>query len=143
MAQASTTELFNCTPAEFYKIIADYPNYPQFLSEVKGCQVLKTEGSKKLVEYSVSVMKSFKYSLWMTEVENSQVSWEFAGGDVFKTMKGFWKIEDEGGKARATYSVEASFGMFVPGPIANALVSVNLPNMIASYHKRIKQVYGK
>ena len=143
MAQASTTEIFNCSPSEFYKIIADYSGYPQFLTEVKDCKVLKTDGNKKLVEFSVSVMKSFKYSLWMTEVENSLVSWEFAGGDVFKTMKGHWKLEDEGGKTRATYSVEASFGMFVPGPIANALVSVNLPNMMASYHKRIKQVYGK
>ena len=142
MAQAKTTELFNCTVAQFYKIISDYEKYPQFLGEVKSCKVLKTEGSKKLVEYSVSVIKSFKYCLWMTETEDQLISWEFASGDIFKSAKGFWKLEDKAGQCRATYSVEATFGVFVPSLIANALVSVNLPNMMSSYHKRIKKLYG-
>ncbi len=142
MAKANTTELFNCTVPQFYKIISDYEKYPQFLSEVKTCKVMKSEGSKKLVEYSVSVIKSFKYSLWMTEKEPSQITWEFASGDIFKSTKGFWKLTDEAGKCRATYDVDATFGVFVPGPLANALVSVNLPNMMSSYHKRIKQLYG-
>ena len=142
MAKASTTEVFNCTPEQFYKIIADYEKYHEFLSEVKQCKVLKTESNRKLVEYSVSVMKSFKYSLWMTETLNQGISWEFASGDLFKTSVGSWKLENEVGKTRATYTVEATFSMFVPGPIANALVSVNLPNMMSAYHKRVKQVYG-
>ncbi len=142
MAQAKTTELFNCTVTQFYKIIADYQKYPQFLGEVKACQVLKTEGNKKLVAYSVSVIKSFKYCLWMTETSDQSITWEFASGDIFKSTKGFWKLEDEKGQCRATYSVEATFGVFVPSLLANALVSVNLPNMISSYHKRIKKLYG-
>ncbi len=142
MAKANTTELFNCTVAQFYKIVSDYEKYPQFLSEVKTCKVAKVEGNRKLVEFGVSVIKSFKYSLWMTEAEPNSVSWEFASGDMFKSMKGFWKLEDEAGKCRASYGVEATFGGFVPGPIANALVSVNLPNMMSSYHKRIQQIYG-
>src|SRR5690349_480275 len=141
MAKASTTELFNCTPEQFFKIVTDYHHYPEFLTEVKKCEVLKSEGNKKLVEYHISMIKSFSYQLWMTETP-SLVSWEFSTGSVFKTLKGFWKIEDEAGKCRATYSVEATFGVFVPGPLANALVSVNLPNMISAYHKRIKQLYG-
>ena len=144
MAQASTTEVFNCTPDEFYAIISDYEKYHEFLTEIKSCKVLKSESSKKLVEYSVSVVKSFKYQLWMTEKAPHEISWEFAGGDVFKTSVGSWKLSAEGtGKTKAVYSVEATFSMFVPGPIANALVSVNLPNMMAAYHKRVKKMYGK
>lgn len=143
MASASTTEVFNCTPEQFCKIVMDYEKYPEYLQEVKSVKVLKTEGNRKLVEFSVSVVKSFKYSLWMTEKAPSSVSWEFAGGDIFKTSNGFWKLEEESGKTRATYSVEATFAMFVPGPIAKALVSVNLPNMISAYHKRVAQLYGR
>ena len=149
MAAATTTDVFNCTPEQFYKIVADYPGYSQFLQEVKECKVVKAEGNRKLVEYTVSVMKNFKYNLWMTEAPPSsatgscQVSWEFSSGDLFKTSIGSWKIQDEGGKARATYNVDATFTMFVPGPIAKALVSVNLPNMIASYHKRVASLYGR
>lgn len=143
MASAQTTEVFNCTPAQFYKIISDYPNYPQFLQEVKSCRVIKEEGNRKLVEYQVSVVKNFKYNLWMTEKENEEISWEFASGDIFKTSVGHWKIQEEGGKCRATYFVEATFSMFVPGPIAKALVSVNLPSMISAYHKRVSELYGR
>jgi ribosome-associated toxin RatA of RatAB toxin-antitoxin module len=142
MASAETTDLFACTPEQFHKIVTDYEKYPEFLQEVKRCKVLKTEGHKKLVEYQVSVLKDFTYNLWMSE-EAHLVSWEFASGDIFKTMKGYWKIKDEGGKTRGTYGVEATFGMLVPSPIAKAMVSVNLPNMIASYHKRVSLIYGR
>ena len=142
MAKASTTEVFNCTPEQFFSIISDYEKYHEFLAEVKKCRVLKTEGSKKLVEYNVTVVKSFKYNLWMTESAPNSISWDFASGDIFKTSVGSWKLENEAVKTRATYTVEATFGMFVPSPIANALVSVNLPNMMSSYHKRVKQLYG-
>jgi ribosome-associated toxin RatA of RatAB toxin-antitoxin module len=142
MAKASTTEVFNCTPEQFFKIISDYEKYHEFLAEVKQCKVLKTEGNRKLVEYNVAVVKTFKYALWMTETPATGITWEFASGDMFKTSVGSWKLQDEAGKTRATYTVEATFNMFVPGPIANALVSVNLPNMMSSYHKRVKQLYG-
>lgn len=142
MAKASTTEVFNCSPEQFYAIISDYSKYKEFLSEVKDCRVVKTEGKRKLVEYHVSVVKTFKYSLWMTENPPHGMTWEFATGDMFKTSVGSWKLENDAGKTRATYSVEATFNLFVPGPIANALVSVNLPNMMSSYHKRVKQIYG-
>jgi coenzyme Q-binding protein COQ10 len=142
MAKAHTTELFNCRPEQFFSVISDYSKYPEFLQEVKVCQVLKAEGSKKLVEYQVQVIKSFKYNLWMTEEAPTKIVWEFASGDLFKTMKGSWNLKEEAGKTRATYEVEASFGMFVPGPMATAAVSVNLPNMISAYHRRIKQLFG-
>lgn len=143
MPAASHTEVFNCSVPEFYKIVSDYAKYPQFLQEVKDCKIIKTDGAKKLVEYKVSVIKSFTYQLWMTETEPSAVTWTFAGGDVFKTSEGSWKLEDQGGKCKAHYAVEATFGIFVPGPIAKTLLSVNLPSMMSAYHKRVKEIYGK
>jgi len=147
MAKAQTSEVFKCTAEQLYKIVTDYSKYPEFLSEVKKCEIIKAEGSKKLVEYHVSMVKTFSYRLQMVEnyVENgaSTVTWDFISGDVFKTQRGSWKIEPEGSQCRATYEVEATFGIFVPGPIANTLVSVSLPNMVSSYQKRIQQLYGK
>lgn len=137
------TEVFNCSPEEFYKIVSDYEKYPEFLQEVKECKVVKTDGDRQLVEYKVSVIKSFTYQLWMTHKLHELVSWTFAGGDIFKTNSGSWKIEDQAGKAKVTYSVEATFGVFVPGMIAKTLLNVNLPAMMSAYHKRIKDLYGK
>ncbi len=144
MAAAQIEEVFNCTPDEMYQILSDYEKYPEFLNEVKKCKILKTEKNRKLVEYQVSVIKSFTYQLWMTETPGKQIAWEFAGGDIFKTSVGSWSVEPEGkGKTKATYDVEATFTLFVPGPIAKALVSVNLPAMIKAYHERIKKLYKK
>ncbi|MBT4762425.1 MAG: polyketide cyclase [Bdellovibrionaceae bacterium] len=144
MASAETTEVFNCTKDEFFKIISDYEKYPEFLAEVKECSVVETDGDKKLVKYSVSVIKSFSYQLWMKEEGTDKISWVFDSGDIFKLSNGSWELKEvDGGKVQAHYKVEAKFKGFVPSPIAKGLVSVNLPNMISSYHKRIKEVYGK
>jgi coenzyme Q-binding protein COQ10 len=143
MASAQHTEVFNCSPNEFYKIVADYEKYPEFLQEVKACRIVKTEGSRKLVEYKISVIKSFTYQLWMAEKEPNEVSWSFAGGDVFKTSNGAWKLTEQGGRTSALYEVDATFAMFVPGVVAKTLLNVNLPTMMNAYHKRVKELYGK
>jgi ribosome-associated toxin RatA of RatAB toxin-antitoxin module len=143
MASAQTTEVFNCSVDQFFKIISNYEKYPEFLKEVTGCKIVQDTGNKKLVEFQVSVIKTFKYSLWLTEKDGTEISWELASGEMFKTSVGHWKLAEEAGKCRATYFVDATFNMFVPGPIAKALVSVNLPAMMSSYHKRVADLYGK
>ena len=144
MASASTTEVFNCSNEEFFKIISDYAKYHEFLSEVKKCEVVKTDGNKKLVEYNVAMVKTFKYRLWMTETAPQSITWTFDSGDIFKTSTGSWVLESAGGdKTKATYTVDATFNLFVPGPISKALVSVNLPNMMKAYHQRVKKLYNK
>lgn len=142
MAAAQTTEVFSCTPEQFYAIVSDYPNYPQFLSEVRKCRIIETKGNKKLVEFEVSVIKTFTYRLWITEDAPKKMSWTFDSGDIFKTSIGSWELADLGGKTQAKYAVEATFKLFVPGPVAKALVNVNLPNMMKAYHERIKAKYG-
>lgn len=139
MPSVTHTETFNCPPEHFFKIISDYEKYPEFLQEIKDMKILKEEGSKKLVEYTVSLIKTFKYRLWMNEKPNESIRWEFAGGDLFKSSIGSWTLEPvEGGKkTKATYFVDVTFNVMVPSPVAKALLNVNLPNMMAAYHKRV------
>ncbi len=143
MASANTKEVFNCTVGEFFKLVSDYEKYPEFLTEVKSVKIYKNEGNVKEMEYHVSLIKTFKYKLRINEVPNESVNFEFIGGDVFKTMKGSWKLADQGGKCAIEYNVEATFGMFVPESMAKPLVTANLPMMISNFKKRIKEVYGK
>ena len=143
MAGAQATEVFNCSVQEFYNIISDYEKYPEFLAEVKSCKVIEKRANQKLVEFNVAMIKNFSYRLWMTEVPPKNVSWLLDSGDLFKVSTGSWDLVEEAGRTKATYNVEAKFKVFVPGPIAKALVNVNLPNMMSSYHKRVKELYGK
>lgn len=142
MAGTKTTEIFNCSVDEFFSIISDYEKYPEILQEVKDCKVIETQGSKKLVEFHVNVIKQFSYRLWITEEPPNKMHWVFDSGDLFKASTGSWLLEDEAGKTRATYEVEAKFKVFIPGPISKALVNVNLPNMMSSYKKRVSELYG-
>ena len=142
-ATAETKETMNCTQDEFFKIVSDYESYSKFLPEVKAIKILKTNGNTKEMEYQVSVMKTFKYILKVIEVPNEKVDFTFISGDVFKTMKGSWKLSEKNGKCQVEYNVEASFGMLVPSAVAKTLVTVNLPIMMANFKKRVKEVYGK
>ena len=142
MAAAETTETFPCTTDQLFKIISDYEKYPEFLSEVKSCRVIESKGDKKLVEFQVSVIKTFTYRLWITEKPGKGINWTLESGDIFKTSNGLWDLQDAGGKTKAKYSVDATFKVFVPGPIAKTLVSVNLPNMMKAYQGRVKKIYG-
>lgn len=143
MASAHTTEVFNCTVEEFYKIVADYEKYSLFLPEVKSVKITKNSGADKEMEYQISLIKTFKYKLKIHEEKNESVNFEFIGGDVFKTMVGSWTFKDKGGKCQIEYKVEATFGILVPGAMAKTLVTANLPLMINNFKKRVKEVYGK
>jgi coenzyme Q-binding protein COQ10 len=143
MAAATTTETFPCSNEQFFNIISDYEKYPEFLSEVKSCKVIETKGNKKLVEFQVSMIKTFTYRLWITEDKPKRMSWTLDSGDIFKTSIGSWDLEDPGGgKTKAKYAVDATFKVFVPGPVAKALVNVNMPNMMRAYQDRVKKQYG-
>ena len=142
MAAAETTEVFPCTVDQFFALVSDYEKYPEFLSEVKKCKIIETKPGKKLVEFQVSVVKTITYRLWVSEEAPKRISWTLDSGDVFKTSTGSWDLSDAGGKTKARYAVDATFKIFVPGPIAKALVNVNLPNMVKAYHARVKAKYG-
>jgi ribosome-associated toxin RatA of RatAB toxin-antitoxin module len=142
MAHAETTAEFACSPEQFFKIISDYEKYSDFLKEVKSCKVLKTDGNRKLVEYQVAVIKTFSYRLWMVEDSPRKITWSLESGDIFKISNGSWELTAKGEKTHARYAVEATFGLFVPSPMAKMLVSVNLPGMISAYQKRVAEIYG-
>ncbi len=142
MAGASTTEFFSCTPEELYSIITDYERYPEFLSEIKSMKVIEEDGNRKLVEYKISMIKTFTYRLWMTEnPDDYSVTWTFDSGDMFRKSDGSWILsEEDEGTTKATYTVDAKVKMLVPGRVTKMLVNVNLPNMMKSYHKRLEQL---
>ena len=143
MASASASDVFNCSQAEFFKIISDFDKYPEFLPEVKACRVVEIQGQRKLVEFEISVIKTFKYRLWMTEEAPSGIRWELSDGDLFKKSDGSWVLSDEAGKTRATYTVDVDFKVFGASAFANTLVNVNLPSMMSAYKKRVSELYGR
>jgi ribosome-associated toxin RatA of RatAB toxin-antitoxin module len=138
---ATRTEVFDCTPEQMFQVVTDYAKYHEFLPEVRQCRVLRQEGDRKLVQFDVNVIKTFSYRLWMTEAPPTSLSWSLEGGDLFKLSNGSWKLEDQGGKTRATYSVEGKFKVFIPSIVEKNLMNNSLPRMFANYRSRIEALF--
>ena len=97
MGQANTSGTFNAPIDKVYKVLADYSSYPQFMPEVKKVSILESSPEKKLVEYELQIIKTFRYQIWLFEKPNSEITWKFHTGEIFKENSGFWKLTDLGG----------------------------------------------
>jgi coenzyme Q-binding protein COQ10 len=142
MAKVTQTELFNCSVEDFFKVVVDYEKYPEFMDEVQSVRVLKSEGGVQHIEYKISVIKTITYVLEMSANPPTETRWKLVKGDLFKKLDGSWRLQDEGGKCRAEYSVDIEFGIFVPGPIVKTLQTVNLRSMMSAFHKRVEELHG-
>nr|BDT28584.1 SRPBCC family protein [Bacteriovorax sp. HI3] len=141
MASASRTEVVDVDINKLYDVIVDYAKYPDFVDGVSSTKVLSQNETSAKVEYSVNLIKSFKYTLATTQSRPTKVSWVLESGDLFKKNDGNWTLKDLGnGKTEVTYSLEVDFKMFAPNAILSALTEKNLPVMMQSFFKRAKSV---
>jgi coenzyme Q-binding protein COQ10 len=139
MATASRTEIVDVEINKLYDVIVDYAKYADFVDGVSSTKVLSQSETSAKVEYSVNMIKSFKYTLATTQVRPTKISWVLDSGDLFKKNDGQWLLKDlGGGKTEVTYTLEVDFKMFAPNSILTALTQKNLPVMMESFFKRAK-----
>ncbi len=140
MATATRTAIVEVDINKLYETIVDYAKYPDFVDGVSSTKVLDQNETSAKVEYSVSMIKTFKYTLATKQSRPTHVSWTLDSGDLFKKNEGEWKLKDLGnGKTEVTYSLEVDFKMFAPTSILSALTQKNLPIMMESFFKRAKK----
>lgn len=141
MAQASRTEIVDVDINKLYNVIADFAKYPEFVDGVSAIKVLSQNETEAKVEYSLNVIKTFKYIINTKMERPTRVSWVLDSGDIFKKNDGSWLLKDLGnGKTEVTYTLEVDVKMFAPGAVINALTTKNLPIMMQSFFKRAKSL---
>lgn len=139
MATATRTEIVDVDINKLYDVIVDYSKYADFVDGVSSTKVISQSDTSAKVEYSVNMIKSFKYTLATTQVRPTKISWVLDSGDLFKKNDGQWLLKDlGGGKTEVTYTLEVDFKMFAPNSILTALTQKNLPVMMESFFKRAK-----
>ena len=139
MANATRTEIFDVEINKLYDVIIDYNSYPDFVDGVSATKVLEQDESSARVEYSLNLIKKFKYILNLKQERPTHVSWTFESGDIFKANTGSWELKDLGdGKTAVTYNLDVNIKGFVPKAIVNKLTTSSLPTMMQSYHDRAK-----
>ena len=139
MAQAVAEIEIHAPVQKVFDAVTDFENYPEFLSESKAVTVQKRSKKGAVVTFEVSVIKTIHYTLDMKFNPPHHVSWTLVEGDFMKSNDGSWElVEIKKGHTKAIYRIEVGFGLLVPGSIAKALVSSNLPAMLKAFKKRIE-----
>lgn len=139
MASVARTEVVDVEINKLYDVLVDYAKYPDFVDGVSGIKVLSQSDTAARVEYSINMIKNFKYIINIKQDKPTHLSWSLDSGDLFKKNNGEWQLRDLGnGKTEVTYSLDLDFKMFAPSSILSALTSKNLPVMMESFFKRAK-----
>ena len=139
MASATRTETFDIDINKLYDVLVDYAKYPEFVDGVSAIKIISQSETSAKVEYSINMIKSFKYIINIKNERPTKIAWTLDSGDLFKKNDGEWKLKDLGnGKTEVTYSLDMDFKIFAPSSILSALTEKNLPIMMNSFFKRAK-----
>lgn len=137
MAAVSKTTTFNAPIEKIYDVIIDYASYPEYMEGVSAIDILEQDEDGALVEYSLNIIKTFKYTLRLTHDRPNSVTWEFESGDMFKKNNGSWELVDnEDGTTEVTYTLDTKFKGLVPSMITDKLTETSLPAMMSAVEQR-------
>jgi len=139
MAKASRTETVDIDINKLYDTIVDYAKYPEYVEGVNAIKVMSQNETSAKVEYSLNIIKTFKYIINIKQEKPTRISWTLDSGDLFKKNDGEWKLKDLGnGKTEVTYSLDLDFKLFAPSGILATLTDKNLPSMMKAFFNRAK-----
>lgn len=140
MANVSLTKTVSASSKDFYSVITDYENYPQFVSEIKSAEIVSKK--PKQAQFTLELVKTFQYKLEFKEKLPTEVSWRLLDSNLFKKNTGRWKLKEKNGILEVTYSLDVEFGFLVPSLIVNSMVKKDLPKMIERFENRVKELHG-
>ena len=137
MPAAEREETWDASIEKIFEVITDYEKYPSFVDGCSSVNVLEKDENGARVEFSINLIKKFKYILKLTHEHPNRVSWELESGDIFKMNSGSWeltKLDDN--KTKVNYSLEVAIKGFAPKSLVNTLTTKNLPSMLESYREQ-------
>ena len=142
MAGATQTLVVDVPRDELFEVIRDYERYPEFLDDMEASRIVRRDGADVEVEFTLNVIKRISYTLKLVESAPERVEWSLVQG-MFKRNDGGWTLEElPGGRTRATYSIEITIGVFLPGTIVNRLVGKTLPATLQAFKRRAEALHG-
>ena len=143
MAQAEQEKTYEVSADRYFKAVADYEKYPEFVEGMKKVRVERGENGQVTAHYDLSMMsKDMSYSLKIKESsEAGEVSWVLLKSDFFKVNTGAWKITASGpNQCKVRYSLEVEFSFPVPSFILKGVVKGTLPSMMNGFYERAKKL---
>lgn len=116
-----------------FALITDFAAYPRFLPAMEEATVLRSRPGEWEVAFSVRVVRTLRYTLRLVSRAPTELSWTLVEG-AFRSNEGAWTLEALGpARTRATYRIDMSVGLYVPGNIMRSLVDISLPDTLARF----------
>ena len=158
--------LIEAPPAEVWKAVRDYDNYPKTMPYVESGKVLSREGGEKgdkvtflyslintpLVDRRDYIIRLVDETDWKASSGVMKVSWTVVNDmddkvpvvkDVVRVRinEGYWLLEprDDGKKTFATYYVYTSPGGSIPNFIINKANSMAVPAVFSAIKKTVSK----
>jgi ribosome-associated toxin RatA of RatAB toxin-antitoxin module len=143
MAGATHTVVIDCKRDDFYSVVTDYESYPLFLSDMEEVRVVGRQGHAVDVSFTLNLVKQLRYVLRLIEApETYGLNWSLVEGP-FKLNSGSWSLtEAAGGRTHASYSIEVTVDVFLPGTLVNRLVGQTMPATLNAFKERAEALHG-
>lgn len=137
MPAARRTVEIAAPPDTVMAVITDFAAYPSFLPEMQRVEVLHQAQDVWEVRFSVALVRPLTYTLRLVREGPLRLRWSLVEG-AFQSNEGGWELVPLAGGAatQATYEIDVSVGMFVPGSLVRTLVEGSLPETLARFKQR-------
>ena len=142
MADQSTQSIVVEAPAaDVMAVIADFPDYPQWVAAAKQVEVLETgdDGRARRVHFvlDAGAVKD-DYVLDYTWDGDRQVSWTLVKGQMQKRQDGSYTLVETDGRTEVTYSITIDLSIPMLGMIKRKAEKVIIDRALAGLKKRVE-----
>jgi len=108
----------NAPPEVVFRVVTDFANYVNWVSDLKNIQVLDydADGRPLEVEFRAAAFgRSTTYSLrYDYGRAPQQLSWIQTQGDLTETLHGQYRFESSGAGTKVTYDLEVELSVPIP-----------------------------
>jgi uncharacterized membrane protein len=130
-------------PDTILDVIADFPSYPDWQSDIKAVEVLDTDehGWATRVRFTVDA-KLFTTTLVLAYTyEDTAMRWHLVEGDQIRRNDGAYELEDLGdGTTRVTYSLEIEPAVPVPGMMRRKAAKRIVDSALSAMKQRVESL---
>ena len=146
MADRTESSLvIDAAPGAVLDVIADFPSYPKWATEVKRISVLSEEGDgwADQVEFTLDagVIKdtyTLDYAWEVTTSGTGVVSWSLVKATVLKAMNGSYTLAHEGTGTRVTYRLAVDLNIPMLGLLKRRAEKVIVDTALKELKKRVE-----
>lgn len=139
----SSTVSINAPADKCYRMVYDFPLYPQWAGMIDKVKVLERypDGRGRLIEFEANVLfRKMSYKLeYSYDDENMCLSWESAGGDLVSTRGRYFFKPITEDKTSSIYELDVTVNFFVPKKMIKFFSTIAMPRVMKGFKKIVEQ----